>query len=521
MSTEHPSRLLRLVLWAGAFPLVVTGCGRNAPVSPSPSPPAAAPVASPILPPVEETPEPAPEATPLPNGLAPLIKPFKGDLDGMRTRRLVRVLTVQNPVLYSVDRGREVGMTYEAMKALEKQLNQTAGGLGKTIYVVAIPVARDELIPRLLKGEGDIIAGLFTVTPERQKLVDFSDPLATGVQEVLVTGPSAPAMASLDDLSGQEIYVRPSSSYAEHLRKLNGRFQKEGKAPVKIVAAPEVLEDGDILEMVSAGLAPATVTDTPIADLYVQVFPTLKKNSDIVSPPVQVAWAFRKGSPKLAAAVNAFVKTNKQGTLAGNIVINKYLKTTKWVKEAVSDADRKRFESMVAIFKKYADQYDFDVLLMAAQGYQESGLDQSKRSRVGAVGVMQVMPKTARDPSINIPDITRLEPNIHAGIKYNRWVVDNFFNDPGLDRLNRELLAFASYNAGPGAVKRLRAQAKAQDLNPNKWFNNVELVAARQIGRETVTYVSNIYKYYLAYQMMLHRDAERDAAMSKAAKKKG
>jgi membrane-bound lytic murein transglycosylase MltF len=464
-----------------------------------------------------EPPEPAPEATPLPAGLAPIVAPFKGDLDGMIERRLIRVLTVQNPVMYFVDRGREVGITFESIEAFEKELNQKLGEQVVSVHVIAIPVARDELIPRLLSGQGDIAAALLTVTPERKKLVDFSDPLASDVREVLVTGPDTPPVASLEELSGRELYVRPSSSYAEHLKILNARFEAAGKAPVTILPAEEVLEDGDILEMVNAGLVPATVVDSFMADLYTQIFPNLRKHSDIASPPGGIAWAFRKNSPKLAAAVNAFVRTHKQGSLAGNVLINKYLKTTKWVKNARSDEDRKRFLSMVEIFKKYGEKYGVDPVLMAAQGYQESGLDQSRRSHVGAIGVMQVMPATARDKAVNIPDIENLESNIHAGIKYNRWVVDNFYNEPGITRLNKAFFAFASYNAGPGRVRSLRKEAAAQGLDANQWFNNVELVAAKRIGRETVTYVANIFKYYLAYQMMLRQGETRAQAKTGAA----
>jgi membrane-bound lytic murein transglycosylase MltF len=465
----------------------------------------------------EEAVEPAPEATPLPAEIAPIVAPFKGDLDEMVKRRVIRVLTVQNPILHFVDRGREVGITYESVKAFEKHLNETLGNKVVTVHVIAIPVARDQLIPRLLAGQGDIAAATLTVTRERKEKVDFSDPVATGVREVLVSGPSAPPVASVDDLSGKEVYVRPSSSYAEHLRALNARLKAAGKPPVVIVPAPEVLEDGDILEMVSADLVPATVVDDFMADLYMRIFPSLRKSPGVESAPGDIAWAFRKGSPQLAAAVNAFVRTHKSGTLAGNVVINKYTKSTKWVKNARSDADRQRFLAMVAFFKKYAAQYDFDYLLMAAQGYQESGLDQGRRSHVGAIGVMQVMPATARDKAVNIPNIQDLESNIHAGIKYNRWVVDHFFNEPGLNPLNRQLLAFASYNAGPNRVANLRKEAAASGLDPNRWFNNVELVAARRIGRETVTYVGNIYKYYLAYQMMVRAAQERDRAKKEAA----
>ena len=502
---QHSARLscLLVLILASA-----SACGRHEPsadqaaAKASPATADASPQPAATTQATDDSLEPAPEATPLPEGLAPLLEPFNGDLDGMLKRRLIRVLTVQNPVLYFVDRGREVGITYDAVKQFEQELNKKLGNKVVALHVVVIPVPRDELLPRLVAGQGDIAAAALTVTPERLKRVDFSKPFAEDVREVLVTGPAAPEIGSIDELSGKQLYVRPSSSYAEHLKTLNARFAKEGKAPVQIDAADEVLEDGDILEMVNAGLVPATVVDSFMADLYLEVFPNLKKHEGIASPPGSIAWAFRKNSPKLAEAVNAFVRTHKEGSLAGNWLVTKYLKTTKWVKNARSDEDRRRFVSMVDIFKKYGQRYELDALLMIAQGYQESGLDQQKRSKVGAIGVMQVMPGTARDKSVGIPDIDKLESNIHAGIKYNRWVIDHFYTDPAITPLNRQLLALASYNAGPGRVAGLRAEARAQGLDPNQWFNNVELVAAKRIGRETVTYVGNIYKYYLSYQMV-------------------
>jgi membrane-bound lytic murein transglycosylase MltF len=488
--------------------LLSLACGSN---EPPVEEPATAEVQQPAEP-VEEI-EPAPEPEPYPPGLAPFVAPWTGDLDGMVERRIVRVLTVQNPVLYFVDRGRELGITYEGVRAFETQLNERLKSGNVKVHVLVMPVGRDELIPRLLAGQGDIAAATLTVTPDRQKQVDFSDPLGSDVSEIVVTGPAGPEIAGIDDLSGKEVHVRASSSYAEHLKSLNQRFASEGKAPVQVVDADEVLEDGDLLEMVAAGLIPATVADSFMVDLWAKVFPALKPHPEAtLATGGDIAWAFRKGSPKLAEAVNAFVKTQKQGTAAGNILINKYLKNTKWVKNARSDEDIARFRSMIDLFRKYSDQYRFDWLLMAAQGYQESGLDQSKRSHVGAIGVMQVMPDTAKDKAVNIPDIEKLESNIHAGIKYNRWVVDNFYNDEGMNPIDRQLFAFASYNAGPGRVTRLRKEAAEQGLDPNKWFNNVELVAAKRIGRETVQYVSNIYKYYLAYQLVMRQMELRNEA---------
>jgi membrane-bound lytic murein transglycosylase MltF len=490
--------------WTAFLPgIVLAACGPSDVPAEKPAP---------VVEQAEEV-EPAPEPEPYPAGLAPFVAPFTGDLDGMVERRIVRILTVQSPVQYFVDRGRELGITYEAAEAFETHLNEKLGTGHVKVHVIVMPVGRDELIPRLLAGQGDIAAAMLTITPERLQQVDFSDPAATGVSEILVTGPGSPDITSLDGLSGKEVHVRASSSYAEHLKSLNERFAAEGKAPVQVVPADELLEDGDLLEMVAAGLFPATVADSFMVDLWVKVFPTLEPHPEVaVATGGDIAWAFRKGSPKLAETVNAFTKTQKQGTLAGNVLINKYLKSTKWVKNARSDEDIARFRSMIELFRKYSSQYEFDWLLMAAQGYQESGLDQSKRSHVGAIGVMQVMPDTARDKAVNIPNIEDLESNIHAGIKYNRWVVDNFYKDEGIRPVDRQLFAFASYNAGPGRVSRLRKEATEQGLDPNRWFNHVELVAAKRIGRETVQYVANIYKYYLAYQMVMRQEDLREKA---------
>ena len=421
------------------------------------------------------------ELSELPTDLAPFLKEWTGDLDGMIERRVIRVLTVSNPVLYSIDQGhREIGITYEAMRAFEKQLNQTAGRKMLPVHLIFLPVARDELIPRLLAGHGDIAAATLTITPERSKRVDFSDPFAENVSEILVTGPSSPPVASLEDLAGREVYVRPSSSYAEHLRALSERFVAEGRPAITIDPADELLEDGDVLEMVSSGLVPATVVDDFMAQLWSQILPDLQLHPEVaVASGSRIAWAFRKGSPKLAAEVDRFVKAHRQGTLAGNVLINRYLKSTKWVRNARSQEDIARFRRMADLFRKYADRYDFDWLLMAAQGYQESGLDQSKRSPTGAIGVMQVMPATAREEAIGIPDIEKLESNIQAGIKYDRWIADHYFNEPGLDPAQGALFALAAYNAGPNRIARLREKTAEAGLDPDRWFNNVEVIVAR------------------------------------------
>ncbi|HXW09691.1 MAG TPA: transporter substrate-binding domain-containing protein [Steroidobacteraceae bacterium] len=442
---------------------------------------------------------------------AELDKPFTGDLDEMVKRRLVRIGVPYSRTHYFVDQGVQRGVAYEYGKLMEDELNKRrkTGNMKVAFWFVTLP--RDRLLPALVDGRVDMVIAALTVTPERQKLVDFTKPTRENVSEIVVTGPGAPPINSVDDLSGQEVFVRKSSSYYQSLLSLNQRLKAAGKSPVMIEEAPENLEDDDLLEMVNAGLIEATVVDDYIAKFWKEVFTDLVVHEGVaVRTGGTLAVAIRKGSPQLAQGLNVIIDEYGLGTVFGNMMQKRYLVSTKFVKNSASEAERKKFLAMVDLFKKYSDQYDVDYLLMAAQGFQESGLDQSVRSQVGAVGVMQVMPATAKD--LNVGDIRQLEPNIHAGIKYMRWMVDHYFKDEPMDALNKGLFAFASYNAGPGRIRQLRQEAAKRGLDPNVWFGNVEQIASERIGRETVTYVSNIYKYYVAYRLVTEERERREAA---------
>jgi len=280
-------------------------------------------------------------------------------------------------------------------------------------------------------------------------------------------------------------------------------FKQAGKPRIKVISADETFEDEDLLEMVNAGLIPMIVMDSHKARFWEQIFDNIKVHPDIaVRTGGEIAWAFRKNSPKLKAVVNEYVKGHKKGTKLGNILLKRYLKNTKYVKNSVSEQEMKKYKAMVQLFKKYAGKYDFNYLMVIAQAYQESGLDNDRRSHAGAIGVMQLLPTTAADPNVNIADIKKLENNIHAGTKYLRFIIDRYYKDEPMDDVNKMLFAFASYNAGPARIKKLRKKTEKMGLNPNVWFRNVEIAAAKSIGRETVQYVRNIYKYYNTYQMV-------------------
>ncbi len=442
---------------------------------------------------------------------------WQGDLDGMIERRRIRVLVSLSKTFYFLDKADQRGLTYELMKAFEKDLNKRLKLKTRKIHMVFIPVRRDELLPALVEGRGDIAAANLTITPERRKLVDFSNPYLEGVSEILVTGPAAPALESLEDLVGREIHVRRSSSYYESLARLNRTFRASGKTEISLIPADENLEDEDLLEMVNAGLIPMIVMDSHKAEFWERIFEDIELRPDLaVNRGGRIAWAVRKGSPELVKEINVFVKKHKKGTLVGNILFKRYLKDTNWVRNALSGGEIKRFQETLGLFKKHAEEFGFDSLMIAAQAYQESRIDQSKRSPRGAIGIMQILPSTAADPNVDVPGIEETENNILAGVKYLRFIADRYFADEGMDPLNRLLFAFAAYNAGPAKISRLRRRAAREGRDPNVWFRNVELVAAKAIGRETVQYVSNIYKYHIAYKGIVARSAERQAVKQPA-----
>lgn len=439
---------------------------------------------------------------------------WTGDLDGMITRGRIRALVPYSRTFYFLDGGTQRGLTYELLKAFEERINDDLGLGAVGIEIVVIPVSRDRLIPGLAEGLGDIAAGNLTITPEREALVDFSRPMLTDVSEILVTGPAGPGIVTLDDLSGASIHVRRSSSYHSSLSRLSEAFRAAGRPPIDLVPADEQLEDEDLLELVDAGLLPMIVMDSHKAEFWAQFYPNIRLHPDIaVNTGGEIAWAFREDSPQLETVVNAFIGDNAKGSLLGNILYERYLGDRRYSESAVALGDLAANDTTIAAIHLHAAAYDIDWPMVAAIGYQESRLDQSRRSAAGAVGVMQLLPSTASDPNVGVPEIDTLDGNIHAGVKYLRFVHDRYFVSEDIVEPDRWLFTFAAYNAGPARVAGLRRAAAERDLDANRWFGHVELVAADRIGRETVEYVRNIHKFYVAYGLIEERLAFKSEAL--------
>lgn len=429
-------------------------------------------------------------------------RPFLGDLDKIRERRFLRVLVSYGRTNFFFDQGSPRGFEYDLMMEYEKLLNFSVSSLEDRIKLIFVPVPFDQLLDKLTSGQGDVVAAGLTVTPERLAQVSFTKPYLKAVDEVIVGRQDDPALASLSDLSGRTVVARKGSSYITHLKSLNERLLSKGLAPVEISEAEEQLSTEDILEMLDAGAVQLAVADRHIATIWSKMLSNIRIYPDLaIHQGGQIAWAVRQDNPQLLESLNQFVDKNRKGSLLGNILFTRYYEKNRWITNPVSKDDRKRLRLMRGLFETYGQTYGIDWLELVAQAYQESRLDQSVVSHAGAIGVMQLLPSTAADKNVGIPDISTVENNIHAGAKYMAFLREHYFSDPQIHPAAKMDFAWASYNAGPNRIRRLRKKAQERGFDPNRWFGNVEVLAAEKIGRETVDYVRNINKYFVAYKM--------------------
>lgn len=452
-------------------------------------------------------------ALPPPAIMGSALEPWRGGIEEIKQRKLIRVLVGYSQTHYFLDGLTTRGITADSLREFERFLQRRLNIPKGTLTILTIPVARDQMLDLLAQGMGELAIGNLTITDARLDRVDFSVPLASGIAEVVVSGPDATVPEHLDDLAGRSVFIRQSSSFAESVNRLNTDFASRGLPELTIIAANENLQTEDILELVNAGVVDLTIADSYLADFWGSVLPELSVHSELaLSQDGNIGWAIRKDAAGLKPLVDEFISANRKGTLLGNILFKRYLRDNRYIDNPTASEDRQRLLKLSELFQKYSDRYTFDWLLIAAQAYQESRLIHATRSAAGAVGVMQILPRTARGPAVGIHNVEELEANIHAGHKYLRHIIDEYFSDPELDEFNRELLAFAAYNAGPTRISRLRREAARRGLNPNEWFGNVEIVVAERVGRETVQYVRNILKYYTTYSLL--RDREELAAQT-------
>ncbi|MFV8458483.1 transglycosylase SLT domain-containing protein [Vibrio owensii] len=432
--------------------------------------------------------------------LSPLkSEPYVGDLDTLKEKKAVRILVSADLGFYYIQNGKPKGIISELIYEFERHLRKNK----KVINIQVIPVVRNELIPKLIAGYGDVIVANLTITDERKKRITFSEPVRENVSEIIVTSSKYSDIKTVDDLSGLDVWVRESSSYHQSLTKVNNYFTIKNKPLINILFLDEVIQDFETLEMISAGLIDITVLDRHKTGMWGNIFPSVVFHNQItVRENAQIGWGIRKGSPQLEGAVNKFIKEVRVGTLFGNVVNERYLENDKWLRNFLNRDNAVRSKELLDIFYLYSQEYHFPHLLMLAQGFQESGLNQNVISHMGAVGIMQILPTTARDRAINISNIYEKEPNIHAGVKYMHYLREYFVNEKDISDNDIIYFCLAAYNAGPGNIRKMRRIAKEKGYDPNVWFSNVEVVTRQYIGLEPIHYVSSINRYFIAYKLL-------------------
>ncbi len=427
---------------------------------------------------------------------------WREDLPEMLQRRTIRVLTTYSPSTYFIFEGRSYGFEYSLLKDFETFINRRFRRKATQTVLEFIPVPENLLIPCLQIGIGDMVAAGIRRPPQDIDGIDFTIPYLQNVSDVLITHRQAPAINLIEDLAGRRIHIQPAWQQSKTLRRIDARLLVTGRRPLKRTTTNGFLSSEDILELVNEGVIDLSIVESHIARLWSSVYPDIViLEFPEISAHTPIAWAVRRDNPEFKASLDRFLRGRQRGSWFGNIYYRQYFKETRWVSNPLIPTDHAKFSRYAPLFRKYGSRYGFDWMLLAAIAYQESQMKNRRRSHAGAVGLMQVMPTTAGDANVDIDNIWDPEQNVHAGSKYLALLRDVYF--PAAEYSPQERIHFilAAYNAGPGKIARCRRLAVRMGNDPRKWFGHTELAARRLIGNETVRYVSNVSRYYMAYSL--------------------
>ena len=420
------------------------------------------------------------------------------DLDAVIARGVIRVLVPCSKMYSLTDRHSRNGFSDALVGAFVAEVNKELGR--PALKAVFVPVAEKDLIPALVQGRGDIVAEEVPIAPGKPAGVEFTVPLRRNTTQVLVCGPAAPEISSLENLSARKVLLQPGSLQARHLTRINVRLAAKGLPPALLLPAPEGFNPEDILEMVNAGMAPCTLTDSVTAALWRRILPKLVVHPLPALRDVgKTAWLVRAHNPLLKARVNLFLSGAADLTAKPDPELERGLKSLVYVINPFTPEHSRSISRFEPAFRNAAAEFRLDPRLLLAQGFLESRLNPKAKGAGGPTGIMQILPATAR--KLGVGDQSLPENNIRAGAKYLRQLMDKAGAGSDTDTENIMLFALAAYNAGPERIRVLRSQAKQRGLDPDRWFDNVEIVAAEQISRAHVQHVGNVYKYYQAFRM--------------------
>lgn len=428
----------------------------------------------------------------------------KGDLKSIKKRNVLRVAIRNNASTYWIYKGKEVGFEYNLTRAFAKKL-------GVRLEMVVVP-NRTALLDWVINGKADIAAANITITEKRKERVHFGEPYLKP-KEVIVCGVDSigePIIKKVEELFNYPIYVRENSSYIETLKALENRFNK--KLDIKLLS--DNIETEAIIAKVINGEIKVTIADDYIAKIEVS-YSKKVAIGPAVSEEREIGWAVRKNSKNLKKEIDNFFTQNpyKIKGLKYNMLYTRYFENSKTISLSKSD-DRSDLKGVISaydtIMKKEAKKSSFSWHAIAAQTYQESKFNPNAKSWAGAIGLMQLMPKTAEELGVK----NRLDPkeSIVGGTKYMEKMLNKF--DKTIPFKDRYYFALASYNVGYGHVIDARRLAAKKGWNRDVWFGNVEkamlLLSDKKYsskarygycrGSEPVTYVENIDRLYSHYE---------------------
>ena len=417
----------------------------------------------------------------------------------------IRLAVPYDRTIYVNDKGTPRGLAVEVSKGLSRWINTKYSTQlkGKSISIKLVPTIAPDLLNSLSSGRADIAIGdigLYEPIPNSHKFI--ANHAHRVQQEILVTGPSSPPLQKIADLSGQTVYGSRNTNFQKTLSELNKELKRDGKSPVNLASPLGDLDDEDLLEMLNSGLISYVIVGDWKFKLWQSIYKNLTMHEDLsVQDSGWVGWVVRSTNPDLNDDLKGFYESDDFEKSLTAFRQADYKQHLKGLKDPIDKNLWIRFESMRPLFNRFGAQYKLNPLVIASLGFQETLLNQSAVSAVGAIGVMQLMPSTG--VSLGVGDIHLLEPNIHAGADYMNQLINKYFQDVEFEGINRSLFAVASYNIGPNNVAKARDRAKELGFDPNRWFGNVEFIATEHMGYEPMIYVRNVYKYYISYSLRL------------------
>ncbi len=417
------------------------------------------------------------------------------DLAQIRRSGVLRVLVNQSRNSSGEVKGEAIGVEYVRLRAFEQFLNRDSKG--RTVTLEVIPKAKDQLLAALQRGEGDLVAPGELLDRGTMRQVSRTRAVVKQVPMVLVTRQGSRRYTQLQQFSGRSLALPAGSVAGSALEKINRELMQGGRAPIVVEWVDSTLAVEDVLEMVQAGIYPATIVEQPIAERWAKVLPKLRIESHLtLGEHAGMYWFVRQEASMLRASADRFLANYRVPDNQDAAFVRVYRRLYR-VQYPLDAIGRQRLEKVRSTLQHHGRQQDIDWLNLAALAFKESTLNPAARGASGATGLMQMTPATAR--SMGVGDIGKLENNVLASARYLASIRRDFFASPRLNERERMAFILAGYNMGPQRVQSMRAEARRRGLNPDQWFFQVERIAMETMGMGVVSYVNAVNKYYLAY----------------------